>query len=345
MPRFSPSALLCFLLTPLVLAGCLPSSCNRVESRALFPADSLSRVIAGAAAVDTLALLWETPGPEALPFEYPRTVVFDDAGVLHVSDAEANAVHAFDARGEALYQVQDDDFPIPFLAGAAGDTVAVFSPTTQEVRLLIGQRVIATIPTPSDLPRKQLLQYAAYGPGGLYVKILGEAYDNFIGRLDASGAIEARWPLEGPIWRYSGKLVATGDALLSACGYRPVLDLIRPLAARDTLALVGFDSPMLARSRSFLLGDLYDPPLLTPSMAVAGDRVFVLNIRPGWLLIDVYDLAGRLQRRLVQQAPVFAQSFYPVDLAAYPNGDGFDIAVVYVEPQPRLALYRWGDAE
>ena len=327
-----------------MLAGCLPSSCNRVESRALFPADSLSRALAGAIAVDTLDVVWETAGPEALPFEYPRTVLFDDAGVLHVSDAEANAVHAFDAQGQPLYQVRDDDFPIPFLAGAAGDTVAIFSPTLRAVRLLVDQQVIATIPTPSDLPEKQLLQYAAYGSGGLYVKILGEAYENFIGRLDASGAIQERWPLEGPIWRYSGKLVATEDTLLSACGYRPVLDRIPPLAARDTLALVGFDSPMLARSRSFLLGDLYDPPLLTPSMAVAGDRIFVLNIRPGWLLIDVYDLAGRLQRRLVQQAPVFAQSFYPVDLAAHPNGDGFDIAVVYVEPQPWLALYRWATA-
>jgi hypothetical protein len=345
MARSSAFASLPYLLATFVLAGCLPSSCKRVEPRALFPADSLSRVLAEATPVDTLDLMWETTGPEALPFEYPRTVLFDAAGVLHVSDAEANAVHAFDAQGQPLYQAQDNDFPIPFLAGAAGDTVAVFSPSAHAVRLLIGQRLIATIPTPSDLPRTQLLQYAAFGPGGLYVKILGEAYDNFIGRLDASGAIEARWPLEGPIWRFSGKIVVTGDTLLSACGYRPVLDLIRPLSARDTLALAGFDSPMLARSRSFVLGDLYDPPLLTPSMAVTGDRIFVLNIRPGWLLIDVYNLAGRLQRRLVQQAPVFAQSFYPIDLAAHPAGNGFDIAVVYLEPQPRLALYRWEGAE
>ncbi|MEZ4702231.1 MAG: hypothetical protein R2834_17995 [Rhodothermales bacterium] len=344
MARSSAHSTFFFLVTTLTLAGCLPSSCNRTESRALFPSDSLSRAIAEATPVDTLVQVWDTGGPEARPFEYPRTVFFDAAGRLFLSDAEANTIHAFDDGGQPLYQVTDDEFPVPFLAGIAGDTLAVFSPSRREVRLMVGERVVATVPTPADASSRQQLQYAAYGPGGVYVKILGESFDNFAGRLDETGRVTERWPLEGPIWRYAGKMLAQGDTLLSACGYRPVMDRFLPAARRDTLALVGFDSPMLARSRLFMLGDQYDPPLLTASFAVAGDRLFVLNIRPGWLWIDAYDRTGRLERQLVQPSPSFAKSFYPVDLAVRPDGDDYEIAVAFVEPQPRLALYRWRNA-
>jgi hypothetical protein len=330
------SAALC-----LALAGCAPS-CTRVESRTLFPSDSLSRGIADATAVDTLALRWESAGPEASPLAYPRTVAFDADGRLYVSDAEAHAVHAYDADGRPLFSTADPAFAFPYLAGTSSDTVAVFSPAAHAVQLRVGKRLVATVPTPSELPAGQPLQYAAYGPGGLFVKILGEDSPGYLARLEVTGAVRDRWPLDGPLWRHAGKLAAWGDTLLSACGYRPVVDLFRPGTPRDTLVLAGFDSPMLARSRSFVLGDVHDPPLLSSAFAPAGDRLFVLNLRPGWLWIDVYDRAGRLQRHLVQASPGFAKEYYPVDIAVHPTADStYEIAVALTKPIPSVMYYRW----
>ena len=75
--------------------------------------------------------------------------------------------------------------------------------------------------------------------------------------------------------------------------------LVRPGAVPDTLALVGFDSPQMVRSHRFLLGEVDQPPLLTSSAAVAGGRLFALNLRGDHVRVDVYGLDGRLERALV----------------------------------------------
>ncbi|RMF59718.1 MAG: hypothetical protein D6746_07860, partial [Bacteroidetes bacterium] len=82
--------------------------------------------------------------------------------------------------------------------------------------------------------------------------------------------------------------------------------------------------------------------LLTASADAVGDALFVLNMRPGWLRVDVYDAAGRIQHILTQENPAFNQEYYPADLAVRRTADGaFEIAVVASKPAPTLTLYRW----
>jgi hypothetical protein len=99
---------------------------------------------------------------------------------------------------------------------------------------------------------------------------------------------------------------------------------------------------MLARRHAFLKGDTHESPLLSPAAAPAGDWLFVLNLRPGWLRIDVYDRAGRLQHILTQADPGYDKQFYPIDLAVQQDTPGvFDIAVALVNPVQELRRYRW----
>ena len=108
------------------------------------------------------------------------------------------------------------------------------------------------------------------------------------------------------------------------------------------MALLGFDSPMLRRTFAFRQGDARQAPLLSSSAAPAGDRLFVLNMRPGWLRLDVYDRAGRLQHVLVEADPAYNKQFYAIDLAVRMlDGGGYQIAIAVVEPVPEIRLYRW----
>ena len=178
----------------------------------------------------------------------------------------------------------------------------------------------------------------------IYVKVVPKDEAGYVARLDSQGRVQARAPLPGPQWRHAGLLRSWDDALLSLSGFRPVVDvfsadLSTPL---DTLPLVGFDSPMLRRTFAFIQGETYEAPLLSSSAAPAGDRLFVLNMRPGWLRLDVYDRAGYLQHVLVQPDPAYDKDFYPIDLAVQPSGGGrYAIAVAVVKPVPEVKLYRW----
>ena len=88
-----------FLLLVLTLAGCLPSSCRRVESRAISPADSLSRQMAAQMTPDTLAFVWQASGPDERALQHPRTVRFGPDVGLFVSDVERHSVYLFTAAG------------------------------------------------------------------------------------------------------------------------------------------------------------------------------------------------------------------------------------------------------
>lgn len=113
----------------------------------------------------------------------------------------------------------------------------------------------------------------------------------------------------------------------------------------DTLALVGFDSPMLARSRAFMLGDVHQPPMLSASAAAAGDLLFVMNMRPGWLQVDVFDRGGALLRRLVPPDQTYRDAFLPQDLDVRATQDGYEIVVALSSPEPRLQVFAWNPAE
>ncbi len=331
------------LAVSLLLAGCLPSSCRREESRALFPSDSLSRQVAEATAVDTLQLAWRTTGTETHPLEYPRTLLFGERGRLYASDVERNSLFVFGEDGRFVEEMVAEAFDVPYLVGRRGDTLVVFNPREQRLDFWAGGRIASSRPTPQDLPRAPL-QFVAASDDAVFFKLLGEDFEGYVARLDADGNLTKRVALPGPSWRHAGMLRLWGDTLVSLSGYRAVADLFPTdlSALPDTLALVGFDSPMLARSRSFALGNVGEPPLLSPAAAPAGAFLFALNMRPGWLQIDVFDRQGRLVRRLTQPDPSFGQNFYPRDLAVRHRPDGaYELAVALTDPAPRVDLYVW----
>lgn len=332
------------LLALLAVSGCLPSSCSRTESRALFPSDSLSRSIAAEIAVDTLSLLWSSRGPDDAPFEYPRTVLFDGEGNIWVSDAESNRLKRLSNAGNTISDLTDERFSYPYLAGISGDTTFIFSPGRSAVLRILAGSVEEVAETPKTA-RSGLLQYAQVHRGKIFLKLLGDDFTGYVTDLSDDRTRRVRTELPGPSWRWAGGLRVWGDTLLSLRGYRPVVDLILPDGGRDSLLLRGFDSPMLARSRLFAFGKVTKAPLLTSSAYPFEKRLYVLNMRPGWLRVDVYNRAGQLVHVLTQRDPAFDRSFYPIDLAVRRSAPNtIQIAVAVVEPEPRVDLYSWDEA-
>jgi hypothetical protein len=335
---------LLLLVGLLFVSGCLPYSCRREPDRALFPSDSLSRRVAGTVAADTLRAVGASAGTAAHPLAYPRTVRFVDS-TLVLSDAERNSLFRFGPDGTFRREVADPAFDVPYLIGHRGDTLAVFSAGADRVDFVVDGRRLADRAVPYDRPSREALVYMLATDTALYAKVVGPATDGHVARLDGQGAVVARAPLEGPSWRRAGFLRAWGDSLVSLAGYRPVVhrlpggfaDGARP----DSLALVGFDSPMLARSRAYAAGDVDKPPLLSASAAAVGDTLFVLNLRPGWVQIDAYGPDGRLRRRLVEPHRGGNRDFYAVDLDARRTDAGYRFAVAVRSPEPRLELFRW----
>lgn len=336
----------CLVLAGLLLmTGCLPYSCQREANKAVFPSDSLSREIARDVSSDTLDLLWTVGGTEAHPLEYPRTVRFVEGGGLAVSDAERNSLFRFTEEGEVERETSDEAFDVPYLMGSRGDTLVVFNAGADRVDRTVEGRRLTNKSFSFERPAPEALVYMMASDTSLYAKVVGEDIESYIARLDDEGRSVARAPLEGPHWRHAGFLRLWGDSVVSLSGFRPVVNLL-PAAFQeesrpDTLALKGFDSPMLERSYAFAQGDVSKPPLLTPSAAPVGDLLFVLNLRPGWVQIDAYDRNGRLQHRLVERHEMGDQNFYPIALDARRSEEGYEFAVTLRSPEPQLELFRW----
>lgn len=338
MRRFFAAALL------LTLAGCLPSSCQREGPQALFPADSLSRQVAEAVPVDTLRLVWRARGSEAERLAFPRTVQFGPGGGVQASDVERGRIFVFGEDGAFRRTFAREGLETPYLAGRRGDTTLVFDPAGLRMDFFVGGRLARFAELQIERPDEEPLLWATGSEDALFAKATGREAGAAVMRLDGQGAVVAQQALPGPAWRHAGRLHLWQGKLLSLSGFRPVVDLL-PLdlaAPPDTLALVGFDSPMLARSRAFALGETQQPPLLSEAAAPLGEQLFALNLRPGWLRIDVFGPDGRLQHRLTQPAPSVNQNFYPRDLAVRRRPDGsYEIAVVLSAPEPVVELYRW----
>ena len=335
------------LLGLLLFTGCLPYSCQRQADEALYPSDSLSRRIAQNTPADTLDSLWATTGTEAHPLTHPRTVRFADGGELAVSDVERNSLFRFAANGKLRRELSNEGFRTPYLVGTRGDTLVVFNAGNNRIdRVAQGRRVGASVTY--ERPAPETLVYMLATDTTLYAKVVGRETDSFVARLSEKGRVEARAPLPGPHWRYAGFLRVWADTLVSLSGFRPVVNLLprnfRDGATPDSLALVGFDSPMLERRYAFGQGDATEAPLLTPAAAPVGDTLFVLNLRPGWVQIDVYDRNGRLQRRLVERHDAGNPDFYPLDLDARRTDEGYVFAVTIRSPTPRLEVFRWTQA-
>lgn len=330
----------------LLLSGCLPYSCRRQESTALTPADSLSRALAASIPMDTLALAWTRSIGDDSGDAYPRTVRFGPArnGPIYLGDAEQALVFVFDPAGELIDTFATTD--IPYLAGVRGDTAAVFEPEAPAMHFFVRGVPVGAVPI-QDVERSETaLVYGAVGGRAgnraIYYKRVDPEAGGFIAEIDPSGHAATRQSLPGPHWRHAGMLRFWGDSLLSLSGFRPVVDVIGQDGMLDTLALHGFDSPMLARSRSWMQGKIHQAPLLTPSAATENDLLFVLNLRAGWLRIDAFDRTGRLVHRLTEPDRAWDASFFPQDLDVRSRADGtYAIAVAVSSPDPELRLYIW----
>ena len=334
-------------LSALLLAGCLPSSNQRKLERALFPSDSLSRQIAEAAPVDTLRLVRVVTVPPEAVLEFPTSLALLPGGGIVVAETRRGALVWFDAEGGYERAFQWEPFSYPFLAGVTGDTVAVLNRGAHRVDLVVGDRVVRSVDVPEGRNGNALLTGR-----GLYYKTATEGEGGQLYRFGLDGEEQARYDLAGPYWRHLGFLRPWGDSLLALAGYRPVVDVLAPSTpagvALDTLALAGFDSPQLERSRLWARGDVDEPPLLTPAAAAVGDRLFVLNARPGWVRIDVFRRDDGpdgprlvLERGLVEPAPRLRTEYFAADLAARRVDGGYEFVVLTTKPQPGLTFLRW----
>ncbi|MBE2187331.1 MAG: hypothetical protein IAE99_11220 [Rhodothermales bacterium] len=331
-------------LLALTTAGCLPS-CQKREDKTLLPADSTSRALALTLRADTLETVWTNGPDKGLALTFPRTVRFSTTGdTVWIADAQANRLVALDTAGTVLDSVSGV-FNIPMLAGFRGDTLVVFSAGVNRFDLVAGGRVVRSVPVPNVPDDRSLVRYGhAFGPG-FAVKMGGRKTDPFVLVLDAAGREVRRVPLSGKLWRNAGLLrtpLSNGrsDTLYSLVGFVPVVDRI--VGDRvDSVALVGFDSPKLDQRRRFLLEES-DAPLLTTSAApMPGGRLFVSNIRPGWLAVDVYD-GGRLTHRLLGGREALNLEFLVEDVDVHRAADGsYRIATVQAKPRPLAMLYRW----
>lgn len=333
------SSLLAAFAGLLFLTGCLPS-CGRQEERALMPEDSLSRAHAATVQVDTLRPTWTSPSGL---FAYPRTVRWTDAGYLAVSDPEADRVVLLDSVGAVAREWSVPG--TPFLAGAWADTVVAFEANNARFHFLTPTGLSADSVAVPNLPDdRTLVRYGAATPRYLYFKAGSAETRPFVQVLSRDGGLLKTYTFEeGRHWRYAGLLRTQGDTLLSLSGYRPVIDrlAISDLGlSRDTLLLFGFDSPMLFRTRLALKRKSVQAPLITSASAVAGAYLFALNLRPGWIQIDVFE-NGTLIRSIIAGDVAINRNFWPVDLDAREGAGGFDIAVALTRPEAQILQFRW----
>jgi len=336
------------LIALLILSGCLPSSCRRTESTDLLPADSLSRRVAESVPADTMTLLWVASGSEDHQLEYPRTVRFGADGTVYVSDVERRSLFVFPQEGSAR-EIPIPRIAVPYLAGISGDTISIFSPASLTMYRLVGGELEDSTKIQDPQRTGSSLVYGAANDM-VHYKRVGPEQEGVILTLTVEGRTIDSTSLSGPHWRHAGLLKMWGDTLVSLSGFRPVVDLFSTsvraetagdLATADSLSLVGFDSPMLARSHSFMLGDIHEAPLLSASASPIGNRLFVLNMRPGWLQVDVFGRDGRLHKRLVQSTREYRSAFFPQDIDVRRTGKGYEIAVVLSEPSPEIRVLQW----
>ncbi len=332
-----------FLLAGL-LAGCLPSSCSRVESRALFPADSLSRSIAESLPVDTLRVVFDTAHGD-VAFRHPRNVLFGQPDVLFVADVETNEIVTLNAEGAELARVALDDIvapeSIPYLIGADVDTLRVFFAGVNKMGKVSAETLISSFALAARDAAKQL-RYAASDEGNWWLKTVDPDSGARLVTYSEQGIRDHETMLSGPYWSHAGPLRAQDDTLVSVRGYQPDVVRMTTDGSLDSLRLLGFDSPMLARMRSFRLGEAKNPPLLIPSLALTETRIFALNVRPGWLRVDVFDRSGTLVSRLVEPDPGFDKSFFPTDIAVRRQDPGtYFLAVSITDPKPSVRVYAW----
>lgn len=319
--------------------GCLPSSCRRIESRTVFPADSLSRQIAALIPVDTLAPPIIITAPD---LRYPRTVLFGNDDQIYVGDTRQNKIFIFPSDGTSHTSFTLPNTSFPWLVGWQNDSLVVFDPENRQFHFVVDTTAKASL-TVDQAPANSL-QYALAAASGLYLKAVTRDTIHYLWKLDRAGIPVQETVLYGSQWKHAGLLRASGNRLVSLSGFYPralfwTEDLIE---GPDTLRWWGFDSPMLRRTYAFEQGQGRGAPLITSAAAAAGEFWFVLNQRAGWLRIDVYDKSGMIQYIFVEANPGYLKNFNPIDIAARLNPDSsYRLAVAIEATTPSVSVYQW----
>jgi len=241
-----------------------------------------------------------------------------------------------------------------YLAGFAASTALVFEPAEHALWHVAPSGTYRLVPLDGELPAVGGLRYAAARDSVVAVKVVADDFDGYMALLHVeSGEILSQTPLEGPAWQHAGLLRLREPDVISLSAYMPraltwAPGTVEPTSAAppgaDTLRFFGFDSPMLARMRQFMQGDTHAPPMLSVSAAVTASRFYVINMRPGWLRLDVYDREGRLLHVLTEPRPAFNKDFYPTDIAVREEERGrVTMAIAVLEPEPGVRFFRWED--
>lgn len=182
------------------------------------------------------------------------------------------------------------------------------------------------------------LRYVAVDGERIVVKALDQESGGHLAWYDPFGTRLLERKLDGAYWRHSGLLKTDGDSLLSLRGYLPLIDVYSDATKVDSVALFGFDSPMLARTRLFEGNSAKAPPLLSSSSAACGNFWYVLNIRPGWVRVDKYDRTGKLQQAFTQPDPTFDSKQLTTDLAVSCGAETL-VAITIANPVPEVRWY------
>jgi hypothetical protein len=296
-----------------LLSGCSPFGSSS-EPKDLFPADSVSRQIAEAIAPETLELLIRIE-PDTATFFGSMQIGPDS--LIWIGDLSDRSIRRFTLGGEEMTAIRSPEIQYPYLAGRSGSTSFIFDVGTESLLRVESAHFVDRIALPARAGGLSLSRFVSVVGEHMYVKDTGSR-DNATLAVSSLGGPPVRVKLPGQPWRYHGVLKTWGQRMVGVSSFRPILYFFDSFARLDSMSLVGFDSPMLARSRAFALGEVSDPPLLISSFSAVANRLFVLNVRPGILRIDEYDETGRLMRAFQREAPV-PESYTPVDLIALPD--------------------------
>ena len=300
----------------LLLTGCSPFGSSS-EPQELFPEDSVSRQIAATVTPESLELLTRIE-PDTSAFFGSMQIGPDS--LIWIGDLSNQSIRRFTFGGEETSAIRSPDMQYPYLAGSSGMTSFIFDVGTESILRVESDRIVDKTSLPARAGGLSLSRFVSVLGEYMFVKDTGGSGNATLAVSMFDGP-PVRTKLPGAPWRFHGVLRSWGQQMVGISSFRPILYFFDSSARLDSLPLVGFDSPMLARSRAFALGEVTDPPLLISSFSGVPGRLFVLNVRPGILRIDEYDETGRLQRAFQREAPV-PESFTPVDLIALPDSSG-----------------------
>lgn len=318
--------------------ACLPHD-RKTESRVVTSADSLSKRIAKKIPIQSLKLVWSSAQKKAPEMQTPQTVKFNPSGdKIYVADAERNRVFVFSSNGESIGEVYHPNFKYPYLAGFQGDTLYVLNRGEKQLLGFLDGKVVSTQTTP-DAP----MTYVTIIGKEVFFKATGfdERFIGYVGKLEKDGTVSQKINFKAPYWRWLGFLKAWQGKPLSLSGYQPMVDLISGNQI-DSLALQGFDSPMLSRRLLFLQKQVQEAPLLSSTAASFADELFVLNLRAGWIRLDVYPPSGVLKHILEEPQPKYIEERVPLDLDIFKQSEGsYLFAITEKNKTSNLNLYLW----